>query len=142
MANIIGNVLKKLLADKDFDWINDDIVVLLVNSTNDWDPDDSYVGDINTLGELSGDGYERKILGSKTVTRDDTNNRTELDAADVDYTAIDAGTAAAALVIRDNGVSDATNEVLVKIDTGGFPLVTNGGDATVQWNAEGIIQIA
>ena len=40
------------------------------------------------------------------------------------------------------GTSDDTDAVLIAyIDSGGFPVVTNGGDLTIAWNAEGILQL-
>ncbi len=99
-------------------------------------------------GELSGTGYAagfgnsgRLTLASKAIAVDKPNNRTEFDAADVTWTGISAGTAAQATLLREI-TNDAASITIANIDTGGFPIVTNGGDLTIQWNAEGIIQLA
>ena len=91
-------------------------------------------------GELSGTGYTRKTLASKTLTYDTANDRVEWDAADVTWTAINAGTAARATTWDNTPGTDNSRRLWLNIDTGGFPIVTNGGDLTIQWNAEGIAQ--
>jgi len=98
--------------------------------------------------ELTGTGYTaghgnsgRKTLASKTITVDKPNDRTEFDAADVVWTSISAGTASQALVHKEGSADDTTARLICHIDTGGFPIVTNGGDLTITWNAEGIFQL-
>ena len=86
-----------------------------------------------------GDGNEG--LAGKTVTQDDTNNRAEFDANDVTWTGINAGTAAACVVYKDTG-NNATSPLIAYIDSGGFPVTTNGGDLTITWNSQGIVQIS
>jgi hypothetical protein len=58
------------------------------------------------------------------------------DAADVTFTAVTAGSTLEAVVIyKDTGVA-GTSPLIAYIDTiTGFPLATNGGDITVQWDA-------
>jgi hypothetical protein len=51
-----------------------------------------------------------------------------------------AGTAAAIIVIREFGGADATSPLICYID-GGFPVITNGGDLTVQWDAVGVMTL-
>lgn len=70
-----------------------------------------------------------QTLASKTVTGG------MLDAADITYTTVTAGDTAKAVVIyKDTGVA-GTSPLLAYIDTiTGFPLATNGGDITVQWD--------
>lgn len=91
-------------------------------------------------GELAGGGYARQALAGKTMAYDAANDRVELDANDTVFTAINAGTAAQATMMKDTAVA-TTSPGLANIDSGGFPVVTNGGDVTLQWNAEGIIQL-
>jgi hypothetical protein len=126
------------------DFLNNTINCGLSTSTHVPNKDDVFLDDggANDFvdGELSGTGYSRKTLASKTLTYDSANDRVEWDAADVTWTAINAGTAAQATVWDNAGASDAARRMLWNIDTGGFPVVTNGGDLTIQWNAEGIAQ--
>lgn len=57
------------------------------------------------------------------------------DAGDVTYTAVTAGDTLEGVVIyKDTGVA-GTSPLLAYIDTiTGFPLATNGGDITIQWD--------
>lgn len=141
MANLIGNALKKLIGDNDFDWLSDQFDALLVDSSCDVDVDDTFLDDVGTLGELSDVSYDRVTLTGKTVTRDDTNNRTELDCDDVLYPALDSGTAAKLILVRNEGADPLADQRIVAIYDSGFPVVTNGGDVTFVVNAEGMLQI-
>ncbi len=57
------------------------------------------------------------------------------DASDITYPTVTAGDTSEGVVIyKDTGVA-ATSPLLLYIDTiTGFPLGTNGGDVTVQWD--------
>lgn len=57
------------------------------------------------------------------------------DATDVTFPAVTAGATCEAVVIwKDTGVA-GTSPLIAYIDTiTGFPLLTNGGDVTVQWD--------
>lgn len=147
MADVIYNIAKKSFADGNLDWDTHNIGVLLLSSSSTYtpNPDHNYVRDIFDNGgvELSGTGYSRKLLTNKTVTKDDSIDKAILDADDVTWTAINAGTVKAAVLYRRVGSSDnnSSDILIAYIDSGGFPVTTNGGDFTIQWNANGIIQI-
>jgi len=70
-----------------------------------------------------------QTLASKTVTAG------VFDAADTTNTAVTAGDTLEGVVIyKDTGVA-GTSPLLAYIDTiTGFPLATNGGDITIQWD--------
>jgi len=140
---IIGNAQTTTI-----DWPNDtNIKAALSSSTHVPNKDDTFYDDagVDDLldGELSGTGYTAggDPLGSQTVAYDAVNDRVEFDAADAAWTAITAGTAAQATVLKHVVASPTTSPVLVNVDTGGFPVVTNGGDLTIVWNVEGIFQL-
>lgn len=57
------------------------------------------------------------------------------------WTAINAGTVQAAILILEGKSDDSTSILIAYIDQGGFPVTTNGGDLTIQWSASGILQI-
>jgi hypothetical protein len=127
------------------DLLTDTIKVMLVNASASFNADHNFVSEVNT-NELSGTGYAggfagsgRKTLASKTVTEDDTNDRAEFDAADVTWTAINAGTASAAVLIKE-GTADTDSVLIAYLDF--TDVVTNGGDFTLQWDAEGILQLS
>ncbi len=123
---------------------------MLVGSTYTADADHDYVNPSTYLQELSGTGYTggyegsgRKSLASKTIVEDDANDRAEFNAAPVTWSSINAGTAQAAVMIRERAATgDTMSELIAYIDSGGFPVVTNGGDLTFTPNAEGILQLA
>lgn len=141
MASFVSNYAKKKFADGSLDWDTHDIRVLLVNSTFNGTASHEFVGSIPTLGELSGTGYVRKALTGEVVNVDLPNNRSELDADDVTWVGINAGTAAGAVLFR-LVTNDADSPFIAFIDSGGFPITSNGGDVTLQWNSEGVLQIA
>lgn len=141
MANAAYNRGKKKFIDGGLNFATADLRVLLVTSGYTFNADHNFVSDLTPgSNELSGTGYARKTLASKATTQDDTNDRAEGDCDDIAYTAINAGTAAAAILFVQV-TNDADSYLVGKYDTGGFPLVTNGGDATIAINAEGFLQI-
>lgn len=138
LASILGSG-----ASNPIDFLTDTIQVGLSTSTHVPNKDDVFIDDAGANdfvdGEFTDGSYTRKTLASKTVTYDSANDRVEWDAADVTWTAINAGTAAQATGFRSTGTA-TTSRVFFNVDTGGFPVTTNGGDLTIQWNAEGIVQ--
>jgi hypothetical protein len=148
MANQVFNAFKKKIADGTLDWdTTAGFKVMLVDATNDADIDDEFIGSITTLGELSGTGYTggfggsgRKAIGTRAVNLDLPNDRAELDGDNITWTGINAGTIVKAIIVREN-TTDADSDLVAMIDDGGLPLVTNGGDVTLTFNAEGILQL-
>ena len=151
MADFVYNKGSGDLADtlQPIDFAVDVIRVGLATSAYVADRDDLLLdaGGANDFidEELTGTGYVaghgnsgRKTLASKTITVDQANDRTEFDAADVVWTAINAGTAAQAVTHSEGVADDTTARPVSHQDTGGFPVVTNGGDLTIQWNVSGI----
>lgn len=136
-ASILGSGLGTPI-----DFLNNVMNCGLSTSTHVPNRDDIFLDDVGADdfidGELSGTGYVRKTLASKTLTYDAANDRVEWDAADITWTGINAGTAAQATYWDNTGASDAARRLWLNVDTGGFPVVTNGGDLTIQHNAEGL----
>ncbi len=144
MASLIFNRAKKEIFDGTLDMsATGDIRLLLVTSAYTPNADHDFIdlgGSDAVTAELSGTGYVRKALASEAFAEDDANDRAEWDADDVVFTGITAGTAAAFVIYDHTGV-DTTSVIIAYVDTGGFPIVTNGGDLTITFNAEGIIQL-
>lgn len=118
--------------------------LLLVDANYTFDKDHDYVSDV-VANELTGTGYTggfggsgRKSLATKTLTLDDTNDRIVLDADDLTWSGINAGTAAAAILFREL-TNDASSPLWAYLDPAN--VVTNGGDVTLIWNAAGILRI-
>ncbi len=142
----------ELIVEQSMDFIaNAGMKVGLSNSTHVPDKDDQFCDDVGADdfvdGELSGTGYTggfggsgRKVLASKAVVYDTTNDRVELDAADSVWTGINAGTIEWATILDETGqATDTTTPVVINVDLA--TTVTNGGDITIEWDAEGILQL-
>lgn len=155
MADFLYNRGSADLADtlQPIDYVVDTVRVMLCTASYVADRDDDLVdaGGANDAidHELSGTGYVsghgntgRKTLASKTVTVDKPNDRTEFDAADASWPGINAGTAAQAVIHKEGSVDDTDARLLCHVDSGGFPLVTNGTDLDINWNTEGIFQLS
>ena len=151
MASFVYNKAAGRIFDGADDWLTDTLKLGLSSSTHVPNKDNDFLdeggADDFIDGELSGTGYTagfggagRKTLASKTVTVDDANDRAEFDCADISWTAISAGTAAQATLLKEI-TNDAASIPLANIDSGGFPKTTNGGDLNFQVNAEGLVHL-
>lgn len=136
------------------DLLADTIKVGLSDTTHVPDKDEEFLDEAGAddfvdgeLADISGTGYGpggfgtlgRKTLASKAVVYDVGNDRVEFDADDVVWTAIDAGTIAQAILLKEI-TSDVLSRIIVNIDI--VPdVVTNTGDITLQFNVEGILQL-
>jgi hypothetical protein len=147
---VYGNAARAMLiggeAVNPIDWLNNAQQVGLSDSTHVPTKDDEFLSeggaDDFVDGELVGTGYSRFTLAAgKTLTYDAANDRVELDAEDAVYTGIDAGTAAQATILQNVGGVDTARRLVANVDSGGFPVITNGGDVTLQWSAQGILHL-
>ena len=145
MVSFVFNRAKAGFANGREDWDTNTYKVTLVSSYSP-DPDDDFASAFSGQ-ELSGSNFGagfsgtiRLTLAGNTVTENDTDDQAELDANDVTWSAISAGVACAAVIVRESG-SDALTELIAYIDTGGFPITTNGGDLTISWANSGIITL-
>lgn len=134
MGLVFNDALTSIVKGE-IDYLNDTIVVLLTTTAPDIDAD-TYISDIG--GEITGGGYTRKTLASKTVTTDDTNNRTIADAADVQWTGLT--NSFRYIVVAQSTGSDATSRVITYIDTGSTQTI-NSGTYDVTWPASGVFYI-
>ena len=138
MASFLYHAGITALLDGTANLTTDGLRAMLVTSGYSAEPDHDTVSDLTPgSNELSGTGYSRQTLTSLTVTSDNANNRSVVDAADLSWAAINAGTAAAVVLFVPQ-TTDADHIPFAYIDSGGFPAVTAGGTLTVQWSANGI----
>ncbi len=131
-------------------WLTSVIKVMLVNASYTPNPDYNFVTDISPASvELSGTGYVAGFAGSgrhaltnKAVTQDDAKDAGIATADPSTWTAINAGTAAYAVVYKE-GTSDADSVIIATID---IPNVTtNGTDLTVNYPTfanDGLVKLA
>ena len=137
---IQGGTALDVLADAKVKWM------LIASTSYAADRDDDLVdaaGANDAIDhEMSGTGYVagyngagRHVLASRSITINKTSDRSEFDAADETWTAIDAGTVEQALVIKEDHLGVAGNDTETRVishhDTN-FPITTNGGDLTIQ----------
>jgi hypothetical protein len=137
---------KTALLNGDLDFAVHDIRLLAVmtNTTADTDQDVQNIADITTLDEFDGSGYARQALAGEAVNEDAANNRAEFDATDVAFGALGNGTRAIqGFVLYRHVTNDADAVLIAFIDNAGSSYALNPGGATVtvQWNAEGILQV-
>lgn len=99
---------------------------------------DTTLADYDTLSallagandEASDASYSRKALTSVTVTVDDTNDRVDLDCADITWSAL-AGAAIAKLVIcYDGNTGSGTDADIIPLTYHSFDVTPDGTDVT------------
>lgn len=144
MAGGVYNAGKSEVANGGIVLLTDTIKVLLVSPTYTFNPDHAFISDLGG-NELSGTGYAagfggagRKVLASKTITKDNVNDRAAFDAADLTWTAINAGTIGW-IVLAKEITDDAHSKLVACLDPIDF--ITVGADVTVQWDANGLLVI-
>lgn len=105
------------------------VALLSSNTTADTENDGIvYVDDITTLDEFDGANYTRKSLASEAVSKDDSNDRAALDAEDITWTALGAGTRNVVGVLVYKHVTDDTDsEVCIWLEYP-TPKVPDGSD--------------
>lgn len=130
MANIIYDKACEGLWNADIDWVAGNIKAILVDT-------DTYILDsVNHqfLSDVSGIASTSANLAGKTVTG------RVIDATDVTFTAVPAGSPCEAIILYvDTGVP-TTSRLIIYADSAssGLPVTPNGGDIVVRWNASGI----
>lgn len=125
MSNALYAKGKEKMLAASINYVSDTIKVALVKNTYPQNlATDEFYSDISAYVVGT-----PQTLGSKT-TADGV-----FDASDATYTAVTAGDTLEGVVIyKDTGVA-GTSPLLAYIDTiTGFPLATNGGDITIQWD--------
>jgi hypothetical protein len=126
---------KRDIFDGTIDLVNDTIKVMLVNASYTPNADHDFVDDVSA-NELSGTGYTagfggagRKTIAGKSFSTDNTNDRAEFTFNAVTWSAINAGTAAYAILMKEI-TNDAASRLIAYLDLNP-DVVTNGGDFTL-----------
>lgn len=126
MANTLYDFARQRFLEGKFDWLNDTIKVLLVdtagysiNVTTD-----QYVSDIPT---------SYRVAGPVTLTAKATTGGAA-DAADITFTSVSGPSIEAIIIYMDTG-TESTSPLIAYIDTAtGLPITPNGGDIIVTWD--------
>jgi hypothetical protein len=127
------------------DFLSDVIEFVLLKTTATYTPNKDDTAGTMAAGEISGvSGYTagyggagRKVLGSKTITNDTTNDRTVYDCADPTAWTLGTGDTVAAVGVQKKGSANDTTAVpLWYLDITDFP--TNGSTFTLTIHADGL----
>lgn len=155
------NNFKEQVMEGSVDLTSDTVKVALFNDTTAYtfDPDThTFVNDVldggttaEEFGNSGGTGYSRQTLANKTVTQDDTDDEGVFDADDVTFTSLDGETIQGIIIYQQVGGDDSTpgDDRIIAVyddDSAGsladLPLTTNGGDVTLSFDSEGIVNIS
>lgn len=96
-----------------------------------------------TLAEHPSAG--RPTLANVSYDKDAGNNRTEITADPTVFTSLadpGGGNQVEAVIVYAERGLDSVDVPIAAFDTGGFPFTPTGSDNTVNWNAEGALQLA
>lgn len=127
MANFTSVYFFEALAQGTIDLDTDTIGMLLVDATCDVTETDEFLADVGTLGEVTGTGYARVTLTTKSIVVDTVNKKVYLTADNVDWASVDITPAVAGAILYKDGAGDATRLILARFDDGGFPFAASGG---------------
>ena len=147
MASVIYNEFKRASAAGEIDLNVDDIrLKLLMNNTTADTENDGIVAvaDFTTLAETAGANADnQKALANEAVNKDDANDRAEFDADDPTWPALGNGAnpIQGALVFKRVDGNDANDLVIAFIDFAADQS-PGGSDFTINFDAEGILQLA
>lgn len=125
MSNALYAKGKEKMLAASINFVSDTIKVALVKNTYPQNlATDEFYSDISAY-----------VVGTPQTLGSKTTAAGVFDASDATYTAVTAGDTLEGVVIyKDTGV-EGTSPLLAYIDTiTGFPLATNGGDITIQWD--------
>lgn len=136
-SNFYNNGLLKLL-NGSINYTSDNIALLVVDNTYTFDRTDEFVSDIT--GEVSGTGYARLSLTSKTLTLNATTNTVVFDCADPSFSAINTSNAFSAGIVYDDTGVDSTSSLIGFFD---MPeTTTDGSDVSITVSASGLFQVS
>ena len=85
-------------------------------------------------------GTVRVSMTGRSVFINITSHQAEFRASAVCYTGLSAGTAVAGVVLKQAG-SDGNSPLVTYVSTGGWPVVTNGGNLTISFYASGVFAL-
>lgn len=143
MASVIYNEFKRANAAGEIDLNADDIRVYLLMNTTTADTENDAIVNLADFTLIDKHGTAgAKALTTEAVNKDDANDRAEFDADNVTWTALAAGArpVQGVLVYKHVDGTDLNDLVIAFID---FAADKNpdGSDFTIQWDAQGILQL-
>lgn len=146
MASTVYNKFAAEIMNGGIAPLTDTLKFILLKSSYSPAKTHNFVSDVSAHeADVSGEtwgfsGTGRKTLASKAVTENDSNNRGELDCADVTWSSLATGNNIQYVACYKQGTSDADSKLLGVFDNGSA-IPTNGGNLTYQVAANGFINI-
>jgi hypothetical protein len=140
VAQVIYNRTKDDMAEAYLSGKTLKMLLLKTTVAGCYDPDIDTVAALISAGGVRCDftNYTDKTLASLTSTEDDTNDRANVDAASVTWTAAGGATnntpVAAVIYNATTDTNDTTRILIGYYDTNFGSVATNGGDYTVNIN--------
>lgn len=130
MAETVYNVAKAGLMDGSIDLDTDDIRALLLTGSVTIDADHATVAAVIAANTEASDGsYGRVALTTETVTQNDTDDRGEFDADDIDFDTLDNETPTACVIYKH--VTNDSDSIPISIHDTNFGTAANGAGYTV-----------
>ena len=139
MASGVYNQFKAEVMKGTFNLVSDTVKVALMTGSHAFTAENDNWADVSA-NQTTGTGYTAggQALASKTVTIDDTDDEGVFDAADLTWSS--STITASHAVIYDDTPTSPADPLICSIDFGGSQSSSNG-NFTIQWAAEGIINI-
>lgn len=133
------------LSDRSVDFLADTLEFVLLKSS--YTPNKDHLAATVLASEISGvTGYTgghagagRKVLGTKTLVKNDTTDRVVYDAADPAWTALGAGDTIGYIAVIKRGAADDTTAVALALLQVSPAVPTNGSDFNVTLAAAGLM---
>lgn len=133
MANVF-NRGKLQLGEQGFSGLDFRMLLLRTGTAYVYDPDDNFVADVLTGGvlELSVSGYSRQVLANVGVTENDTLDRVEYEADQVQFASLASGQTIDAAIVFVQVTTDADSYLVSYYNLVDTP--TNGGNINIQFD--------
>lgn len=140
MASALYNSFKRDIMNGAIDLDTDSIKILLVTSSYTQDID-AHTKRSDLTNEVSGTGYSAggSALATKVVSADNTDNEGVFDADDLTWSTSTI-TARGAVAYKARGGASSADELICYFDFGADKS-SSGGNFTLQWNSEGLINL-
>lgn len=145
MAATVFNIAKGALAHYARLGAANDALIAIPLETSGIESD-SVLQDYDTVAALlAGATNEQTTMGRKTltgvtVTVDDTNNRVDVDAADITWAAATGNAVSRVLICYDDDTTGGSDSNLIPLFLDDMVATPSGGDITYQVNASGFFR--
>lgn len=132
MANVIYPSAKKAFMDGGIDLLNDDIVIVLVDSGYTYSSTHEFLDDVPSAARV----HTTDPLTNKTTTGG------VFDADDVEEESVSGDPVTAMLFVQDTG-NEETSRLIAHFDnaSGSWPFTPNGGPLSITFHSSGIFAI-